>query len=561
VSRSKLKIILAVSFLIVLNLQSLGLCTTDFFNVCAENFLNDLNKSSSILATENMYNQCPEVYSSLYKENTMRVSIFLGAMNTTSNTCLDRPAKHALIEFLTNDCQSNFFACGFSSKSEDTTTLYKTTDSKTIIVRIHDSSASEDLKKNTTKLADVQLEKSRKVTEEFLKSLEKDNVVFFIGHSRYGTGPGFYHLPILSKGWIVNFFGVSLWPEITDKLRKSSSPPQILGLFSCNSQRYYAREIHSIVPKTAIIAATGITLYNSNITDAISTLDLILANACFQDFESAMNKINPESKHKLYGLFENNSFPKFNIHNRIPSILIFIFILPLIIIIINMFLTTNPSLFEIKYFTKGLVVIFIAVSYSFLTIYYLSKHNYFINSQAIPLFLCFCGFIMLLPLLYKKQIMVTDFFYVIKSSVNYMIPVMIIYLFINIYPDFGLDRFGTSIIQLSKLMLVFSILLPYTVITIGILESPLWSKGKCPLIFRVLLFSLISVIFCAIIGTCTMFFNVYLVPYWKEIFIFLFSMQIISMFLYLYRSSTLLPIVFQSLTYAIIFSENMHGLF
>lgn len=553
--------IFTLLILFILGHSTLGICDPKVPNSFGEHISEKLSLISSPSLSHKSDDECDQVYSKLYDNGEMRVSIFLGAMNTQNNVCLDPQAKQAFVEYLTRDCQPNFFACGFSQRSNDPTILRKTTHSKTIIISIYDSSVSEDLKKNVAELASEQQIKSEQVTEAFLKSIETDDVIFYLGHSRYGTGPGFYHLPFLSTQWTSTFILSPLRSRIISKLDQSFSSPQVLGLFGCNSQRYYASEIHAVAPEVALVVSTGITTYESNIVQAMGMLNLLLGNACLEEFNIALKELDEGSKYKFYGLFQNNTFPQFKKHNSILSITIFILMLPVIIMVSKVFPTGNPSPLEIHSFARSLSLLLLSFAVSLVGVKYLSKVNNELYKQSIPLFFLLMGAVSFGMLSFAKNAKIRD----VTQTLRFSLPLLafsgLIYFGINLYSHASFNESFICFLQSTELVILFAAFLPFSAITTAILEYPLFAKWKRPLAFRIIIFVVISEFFCLMVAYALTYLNMYLVPYRNLIFFSLFYIQVLSMLLYYNKSSTFLPIVLQSLTFAIIFSENIHGLF
>ena len=119
-----MNIIFALLFLIVFSFPTSGFCESFFFNTAADHILEKIVKSSSNFTTQNSQDDCFQEYSKLYKNRSLRVSVFLGLMDAPDGSLLDRPAKHSLIEYLTRECYSDNYACGFIQKSTDPNVLH-----------------------------------------------------------------------------------------------------------------------------------------------------------------------------------------------------------------------------------------------------------------------------------------------------------------------------------------------------------------------------------------------------------------------------------------------------
>jgi hypothetical protein len=392
--------------------------------------------------------------------------------------------------------------------------------------------------------------------------MERDDIVFYIGHSRYGTGPGFYRLPLFSSQWLSTYIHSPLLSATIRKLEQTSTPPKIFGIFSCSSQRYYAKKFHSAAPDMALIVSTGMTLYNLNIVEAVDALNSIFGNLCYSEGKNTSIKLNPNSVYKLYGLFENNKFPQFKKNNSLLSITIFILTLPILIIIIS-------KLFEIQTFTpvktktyfKDIIFLLIFPIISLIiTKFFLKNYNDF-NEQSLPFFIILSGALLLFRFSCKQKIILSIVIKTFKASAVPLFFSILIFFMINFIPEADINQLSISIVQSVKFLVIFFVLLPFVIFSTGILKYPLFGDIKLHFVTRILLFVAISEIFYIIITYSAIHLNVYFLPYRSTILIFFLYNQFISILLYYYKSSTLLSIIYQTLALTLIFSENIHSLF
>jgi hypothetical protein len=302
----------AFSFLLLVSHPIVGLCESDPLNSVSDSILKQLSALSASSEQQESRHDCHLAYSKLYDNDTLSIGIFLGVMDTHHGTSWDRPAKHFLIEFLTKECRANYFACGFIRDSVEPAVLRKTTiDSKNILIAIHDSSVSDRFETSTHELLTEQQDKSKQTTNLFLRSIERDDIVLYVGHSRYGTGPGFSWIRLFSSQWLSTFVHSPVLSDIVRTLDQDATPLKVFGVFGCSSERYYARDLHTVAPNMALIVSSGITDHISNIAEAVNAVNSILGNLCYSESANSPTKLNPSSPYKLYGLFENNTFPQF----------------------------------------------------------------------------------------------------------------------------------------------------------------------------------------------------------------------------------------------------------
>jgi hypothetical protein len=409
----------------------------------------------------------------------------------------------------------------------------------------------------------VQREKSKRVTNLFLESIEKNDIVFYIGHSRFGTGPGFYCLPPLSSQWLSTYIYSPVLSSTLSKLEQTSTPPKIFGIFGCSSRRHYAKKIHSAAPDMALIVTTGITLYDQNIVDAVHALNSIFGNLCYSDNRDGSISLNPNSNSdcKLYGLFTNNKFPKFQKNNSLLSITIFILTLPIIIITTSKL--SSPKTFNIfdkkSYFINTIILLTFPILILQIIAFFSKKYNGF-NEQSFPIFIILSGVLLLLRFSYQQKIILSAIIKTIKSSTLPLLLSILFYFLFNFIPDADINHLYLSTIKSVKFLVLFFIIFPFVFFSTEIMKFPLFGDKKLHLVIRILLFFIISETLYAIITYSASSLNPYFIPYRNALLIFFFYNQFISLLLYYYKSSTLLSIIYQTLTLAFIFSENIHGL-
>lgn len=553
-------IIISSILLFILNFPANAICGPELFDSLAQDYLMKLNSLTFSTTSKTNDYGCHRSYTGLYNDNTMKFSIFIGAMDTPSNTCIDRPAKDALVKYLTQDCKVNLFACGFSVVSFEPTVLEKLSNSKKVILSIYDSSVSEDLRTNLVELTSEQQRKSEYVASLFLDSLKNENVVFYIGHSRYGTGPGFYHFPFLSAHWASTFFRSPLKSAIIHNLRSFS--PQLLGLFSCNSQRYYAREIHDAAPKMAMVVSTGMVTFDSCIIEAVAILNLIMGNTCWDEFDIAFRETDKTSKFKLYGLFQGNSFPRFETINSIYVVTIFIFIAPVLALVPKLFSTKKfTPFFKIASLSQYLFLLFISCILGLGIVVFLLTFNNEIYNRSIPLFFILLGILLLSISLILKDISLKDIMLYLKGSISSLAICVALYYGMNLFPLDDHTSIITAFVRTSKFILLFLAFLPFFIINSGIIEYPFLVRHTINLPTCVIITIITSSIICIITTFFIVRLDIYLFPYKEEIFLSLLYTHLIPILIYLYKTNTILMIIFQCLTFAILFAENIHDLF
>ena len=307
-------------FLLSISLSATSHAGTELSGAIRDSFANKLDafarESAKVRASDS---ECSDVYAHLYDKDTLAITLFIGVCDGPTNLVLDRPIREALMDHLEKDCKDypeNYSACGFKAAGEDSATLNKTVlfksrHKKAVALKIFDSSVSEDYTANVGALSDQQKMKSERATREYLKALGRDDIVLYVGHSRYGTGPGFLPLPGFSIIGPEIFIRRPLLPQMRDALMNSSSHPAILGFFSCRSQKFYGRFLHSTSPRSALLVSSDFVTHDQNVASALGFINSILEMQCRDNLNKNINLNGQTSAYHLYGFFESSPHPEY----------------------------------------------------------------------------------------------------------------------------------------------------------------------------------------------------------------------------------------------------------
>ncbi len=307
-------------FLLSISLNAAAHAGTELSGPIRDFFANQLDtfarESPDVRASDS---ECYDVYEHLYDKDTLAISLFIGVCDNRTNLVLDRPIRQALMDHLKKDCGAypeNYRACGFKPAVDDSSTLNKTVlfksrRKKTVALKIFDSSVSEDYAACIGTLDDQQKIKSAWTSREYLNAMGRDDVVLYIGHSRYGTGPGFCPLPVFSVIGPATFIRRPLLSQMRDVLKNSSSRPTIMGFFSCQSQKFYGRFIHSLSPRSALLVTSEIVTHDQNVSSALGFINSILGMQCLDDLNKSINLNGRISAYHLYGFFHSSPHPEY----------------------------------------------------------------------------------------------------------------------------------------------------------------------------------------------------------------------------------------------------------
>lgn len=278
---------------------------------------------------------CKTAYEGLYQDETVNVDIYFGYMEKVENPqdtqVLDPYLKQQLIAHLTQRCRPHYFACGFSYQPDlDGYTKQINGPSNTprdVVIHIYDAAQQPDHRMNTETFRNEQEEKTVAVENSYLSSLHNADVLLYSGHARFGTGPGFAPLPQNLFGWLANVMAYPFTAKINDQLRLSKTPPKLFGLFTCNSEKYFARAFNQYAPDSGLLVATQPTYFSDQNRSLLAVLNSILGLQCAAAFSRSLNDQNQEKAFRLHGFFapitpqKRNSFviPAFAINEDVTN--------------------------------------------------------------------------------------------------------------------------------------------------------------------------------------------------------------------------------------------------
>ena len=552
-----------LTFLVTFGFPDMGLSEPKAFYSTFDTISKEMSKHPYTQNLNGTNEVCKKYYNKLYDRDTLRIGIYLGLMNKSDGSLIDRPAKYALVNYFTKECSSGHHACGFSQTKSDLTVLQKeTNNSQKIIINISDTSINDQLTVNDPKSEIRQRTKSNITKNKFLDSLGKDDILFYIGHSRYGTGPGFdYPVRAFSFKWFSRLLFPTTLSATIRSLEQTSTPPKLLGIFGCNSQRYFAKKINAAAPGTALLVSSGLTFFEPSVVEVAHTINSILGNLCYTDKNGVPIKIHPTGVHKLYGIFPTNTFPEF-INNNLLSIISIILTLPFL----AAFLSKNYKASEITLFSKisypGHVALLLGIpiaSAALIKLIYL--HFDSVKELAIPIFIIFSGFLFLL-IFFQKLNKFPDIVRKISKAAALPILFSLIVLFaFNWVSEPNFNQLSIAVTQSMKFVVIFYCFLPFFIFSTGILKYPLWGTIKINFISRIVIFVVFSNCFYIIIVFSVIYLNVDLLPEKDILLFFFFFNQVISLLLYFIRENIVFPIVFQTLTVTVLIAGNVHGLF
>jgi hypothetical protein len=244
---------------------------------------------------------CPHDFSSLDTGRALRVSLFYG-YDEHEGRVHDRVHARAMLEILTKECRGRLSACDFSvvSRSASAASLARTIGGRRVEVDLFTTSLPEGVDESTSYVSALfeQDRLSRSVKERFFRELVESDVVFYMGHSRLGGGMGFDDQTGATT--LVNaFFRRPLVP-VLEALRQRPTNLKILGLFSCESERYFRRGFQAANPALSLILTTGDIRYGPAEQTSLGALEAILSRYCGYAFHDSMISANEPDRNMTW---------------------------------------------------------------------------------------------------------------------------------------------------------------------------------------------------------------------------------------------------------------------
>ena len=230
---------------------------------------------------------CPENYKNIFQGSgdKVRLSVFFGYENA-DDLVMDRYHARALEIAMQMPCEENLQSCGFKQidRQGNQTVLSKVVNGKEVILSIYHSALTDSDSQNAVSTAQVTLRKN--VKAQFNRALKRDQVVFYTGHSRHGGGPGLSGASIIEIG-LDSIFKFGLRPMLAT-LAEPKSNLKILGLFSCESERYYRSAIEQIRPDLSLILSTQEIAEGETEQMIVGALNSILDNKCSAELKESL---------------------------------------------------------------------------------------------------------------------------------------------------------------------------------------------------------------------------------------------------------------------------------
>ena len=244
---------------------------------------------------------CPDDFAALATGRPLRISMFYG-YDEHDGRVLDRADAQAMSHVLTSPCRGELSACGFAlgSRSQSTIRLLRTLRGRPVEVNLFTSSLAGETRRSMNFVAASlgQDRLSRSVKERFYRELIESDVVFYMGHSRLGGGLGFDKQSGVTT--VVHaILPLPLLP-VLEALRHRPTNLKILGMFSCDSNRYFRPAFESANPSLSLILTKGDINYGPAEQASLGALESVLSRHCGHAFRQSMISVDESDRSMTY---------------------------------------------------------------------------------------------------------------------------------------------------------------------------------------------------------------------------------------------------------------------
>lgn len=258
--------------------------------------------------------QCRSSYQKLFSKPDLNWSIYFGYGDGASeNYTTDMAERDILEKEIKSPCpqfRPDIQLCDFKADSlisGQYTKQIRTKNGQTVNVRLKlfNSSLTSEITVNKERKSD-QKKKSKALEKSYIHALQTDDIVFYSGHARHGSGPGFRPLsknpfskmvtglfrPMASK--MYNALGEDDRVDHSDDVypppaARTGKPPALLGFFACEAEAHYGVNLAHRTDAGLILTRQSIsTVDNMRLLYAAS--NNLLTESCEKDFTQSMNQ-------------------------------------------------------------------------------------------------------------------------------------------------------------------------------------------------------------------------------------------------------------------------------
>lgn len=231
-----------------------------------------------------------------YFDDSQGIEINYNGINYGISPSLDIVVFNVLRGFLKAPCNPNSgqVLCGFSEQGEASKGLVVLSKNINLLgqrvtarITLTQASASESFVQNKSNLKDRQQFLTQQSEQNYFGGIGSADIVFYNGHSRNGGGPDF-NPPVLTRDLHVDYKGyyevrrIGI-KRVLDLIKKGGNKDQILGFFSCYSQKHFYRDLLAANPKQKLVLSADTIDYLDTLVASSGYLEGLLRGYCGQD--------------------------------------------------------------------------------------------------------------------------------------------------------------------------------------------------------------------------------------------------------------------------------------
>lgn len=255
--------------------------------------------------------QCRTSYQKIFNKSDIRWSVFFGYGDGDGDDHTTDFAERDLfekeIQLPCPELNPEIQLCGFKREGDQPGQYVKQiTNKDQFVVNIHlllyNASLTSEMNVNLKEKEKEQRRKSKKIEKTFIESLHTEDILFYVGHARHGSGPGFRPLVRKSRDWwiatlfrpMVNNVMNSLDPQPPidnfPQLKGNVNNPSIMGFFSCEAEAHYGAEMVRKSPETSLILTRQSISSSDNLRLLYAASNALLAQECDTEFQQSLKE-------------------------------------------------------------------------------------------------------------------------------------------------------------------------------------------------------------------------------------------------------------------------------
>lgn len=203
--------------------------------------------------------QCKAAYQKLFNKDRIKMSLYFGYADLEAGNehTADFAERAWFEDQLTEDCVDAVSVCGFAQAETNPKVYTKKLNVYGHVVELaltlYNSSLTESHIENTGARAADQNLKTAALEKSYIQSLQNDDISFYFGHARYGSGPGFGPIKDFSKAWFRNYTRKPVLKDIRQSLKANQEPAKMIGMINCDAQAHYGYYLNHNAPSSSLL--------------------------------------------------------------------------------------------------------------------------------------------------------------------------------------------------------------------------------------------------------------------------------------------------------------------